>query len=138
MLRERIIELRASRESSKSKNRRARHHGLSRAERDEILRKTDGRCHICGGVIRGEWHADHVLARSVGGEHKIENYLPAHRTCNNYRWDYLAEEFELILKLGVWARTQIELNTRVGQEICSRFEKHEAKRRARRKTKMGG
>jgi hypothetical protein len=33
--------------------------------------------------------------------------LPAHSTCNNYRWDYLPEEFQYILKLGVWASTQM-------------------------------
>ena len=29
----------------------------------------------------------------------MDNYLPAHATCNNYRWDYTAAEFQEILKL---------------------------------------
>ena len=37
-------------------------HILSAAERREILAKTAGRCHICGGAIEGAWQADHVLA----------------------------------------------------------------------------
>jgi hypothetical protein len=81
---------------------------LSAAERRQILAKTAGRCHICGGAIEGAWHADHVLAHSGGGGHIADNYLPAHALCNNYRWDYSSEEFQYILKLGVWIRTQIE------------------------------
>ena len=68
----------------------------------------------------------------------MDNYLAAHRTCNNYRWDYLPEEFEVILKLGVWARTQIEKGTGLGQELGSKFEKHEARREARRKKRASG
>src|SRR5689334_20953073 len=50
---------------------------LSKGQRDLILRKTGGRCHICGGKIkRGEnWQADHVLAHAHGGLHDFENYL---------------------------------------------------------------
>ena len=29
----------------------------------------------------------------------MHNYLAAHAICNNYRWNYGAEEFQLILKL---------------------------------------
>ena len=65
--------------------------------------------------------------------HAADNYLPAHVTCNNYRWDYLPEEFELILKLGVWARTEVEKGTSVGLVIEKKFSQKEAKRQARRK-----
>lgn len=40
---------------------------LSVSERKQILAKTAGRCHICGGNIgKLAWHADHVLAHSAG------------------------------------------------------------------------
>lgn len=133
MLRDRLKKLRAIREKAKAENRRPRLKRLSPAEREVVLSKTAGRCHICGGEIAGTWQADHVLAHSAGGAHASENYLAAHRTCNNYRWDYLPEEFAVILKLGVWARTQIETGTRLGNELGSQFEKHEARREARRK-----
>ena len=132
-LRDRICRLRLEREERKSANRRPRNQSPSTAERAEILKKTDGNCHICGGTIVGDWQADHVKAHSGGGEHSLDNYLPAHPICNNYRWDYLEEEFQLILKLGVWARTQIEKNTKVGQEIGAGFAKHEEHRMSRRK-----
>jgi hypothetical protein len=133
LLRQDVLRLRALREQCKSANRRPRRDRLSSAERDEILAKTDARCHICGGEITSKWNADHVFAHSAGGRHSIDNYLPAHGTCNNYRWDYLPDEFELILKLGVWARTQIEKNTPDGRRISEKFAKHEVRRVARRR-----
>lgn len=87
---------------------------LSPAERKEVFRKTGGRCHICGGAIDGKWHADHVFSHSAGGPHASDNYLPAHALCNNYRWDYSADEFQTILKLGVWVRTEIEHQSTLG------------------------
>ena len=94
---------------------------LTKSERAQILEKTGNRCHNCGGDIQSRWQADHVLAHSSGGRHSVENYLPAHRLCNNYRWDYSSEEFQWILKLGVWARTQIERHTSVGASVRDKF-----------------
>jgi 5-methylcytosine-specific restriction endonuclease McrA len=110
---------------------------LSKVDREVILTKTNGRCHICGGEIDGTWQADHVLAHSVGGEHAVDNYLPAHASCNNYRWDYTAAEFQEIFKLGVWSRTQVERGTTIGREIAARFSVYEVNRRKRRKASGG-
>lgn len=133
-LRYQLINLHRRRVQVKNANRRPRQHRLTAAERDDILSKTGAKCHICGGDIRGPWNADHVMAHSAGGKHSADNYLPAHSSCNNYRWDYLPEEFELILKLGVWARTQVEKGTMVGRIIEQRFSAYEATRIGRRKS----
>jgi hypothetical protein len=77
--------------------------------------------------------ADHVLARSTGGKHAVDNYLAAHSICNNYRWHYDAEEFQWILKLGVWMRTQIEKGTPLGLVAGQKFCRHERRRSGRRK-----
>ena len=106
---------------------------LSAAERQRIFAKTAGRCHICGGAIEGEWQADHVLAHSGGGEHIADNYLPAHALCNNYRWDYSSEEFQHILKLGVWIRTQIERKSPIGRAVASAYLAYDAGRAKRRR-----
>jgi len=127
----RLVRRRNKRNQKKNGHRRT---ALTRSERAVVLRKTDGRCHICGGAINGKWQADHVWAHSGGGNHSVENYLAAHALCNNYRWDYTAEEFQHILKLGVWLRTQIERETRIGQEAAARFLTHEASRQRRRRT----
>ena len=81
-----------------------------------------------------DWQADHVLAHATGGEHSVDNYLPAHSTCNHYRWYYDAEEFQWILKLGVWMRTQIENETITGREAGEKFCKHEHARAGRSRT----
>lgn len=132
-LRGRIVRLRALRESRKAENRGRGRRRLTAAERAAVLAMTSGKCHICGGEIDGPWNADHVLAHSAGGSAASSNYLPAHGTCNNYRWDYLPEEFELILKLGVWVRTQVENGTAVGLAVADKFAAHEVSRIRRRR-----
>lgn len=107
---------------------------LTPTQRSAVLTKTAGRCHICGGYINGEWATDHVLAHAQGGEHTVDNYLPAHAICNRARWFYGTEEFQWILKLGVWLRTQIEEeNDSLALALAERFVKHEIRRNARRK-----
>jgi hypothetical protein len=107
---------------------------LSSLQREDILLKTDGRCHICGGAITSaSWHADHVLSHSDGGTHSIDNYLAAHAVCNNYRWDYSPEEFQWIMKIGVWARLQMENGSVLGAAIARQFHKHERRNKGRRK-----
>ncbi len=123
--------LRRDREVRKtaSKSARTRRGTLRPDARQAVLAKTGGHCHICGGFISdSEWQADHVLAHSGGGAHSIDNYLPAHKLCNNYRWDYLPEEFQYILKLGVWVRTQIEKGTVLGRACAVGFSAHEQRR----------
>ena len=107
---------------------------LSRTEREQIFAKTAGRCHICGGLIDGEWEADHVFSHSLGGQHEVGNYLPAHPICNNYRWFYGTEEFQWILKLGVWLRTQIERETGLGRLAAKAFCSYDRARACRRTT----
>jgi 5-methylcytosine-specific restriction endonuclease McrA len=86
---------------------------LTPKQRERVLAKTRSRCHICGGKVGTMWQADHVLAHSHGGDHAEENYLVAHALCNNYRWHYLPEEFQYIMKLGVWAKYQVEKKRRL-------------------------
>lgn len=99
------------------------------ADRPAILAKTGGRCHICGGdILDAEWEADHVLAHASGGGSNVENFLPAHELCNNYRWNYLPEEFQTIMKLGVFARTQVARETTLGRELLQQFSRYDTAR----------
>lgn len=116
----------------RSRKVRVSRRALPRQLREAVLAKTGGRCHVCGGEVGADWAADHVLAHVGGGRHAVDNYLAAHRTCNTYRWHYMPEEFEFILKLGVWTRTQVERRTGIGQQIGDAFVKHERSRQARR------
>jgi 5-methylcytosine-specific restriction endonuclease McrA len=116
---------------------RASRKPLSKRSREAILKKTDGRCHICGGQVDEAWQADHIVAHGKGGHHAVENYLPAHPLCNNYRWHYLPKEFQYVLKIGVWARLQIEKGTPLGRGIALGFASYERSRERRRKTAAG-
>lgn len=131
-LHEIIVVLRAARERRKSSAGRPKRTRLSGSARNAVLKSTAGRCHICGGEVDAGWQADHVLAHSGGGSSAHENFLPAHAMCNNYRWDYLPEEFQLILKLGVWARTEIENQSVTGRAMAACFAAKEARVRSRR------
>jgi hypothetical protein len=112
-----------------------RRKSLTEPERDQILRKTGKRCHICGGIIKRDqnWQADHILAHAQGGKHSIDNYLPAHSSCNNYRRQYGAEEFQWIIKLGVWTRTMIEKRNWLGLVLAEKFIKYERNRISRQR-----
>lgn len=128
-----LKQLRQQREIAKSERKNAgeKRQQLSESERKIVFAKTAGRCHVCGGELGEQWQADHILAHSAGGTHAADNYLPAHTTCNNYRWDYLPEEFQLILKLGVWARTQVEKETSTGKVLAEGFLSKERQRLSR-------
>jgi HNH endonuclease len=134
LLGERLRRLKEERNERQAQRRAApvRRQALSKAQRAEILAKTDSRCHICGGGVVQKWQADHVLAHSGGGAHSVDNYLAAHALCNNYRWDYSAEEFQWILKIGVWARSRMEGRSTFGQELLKRFYEYERRRAGRR------
>jgi 5-methylcytosine-specific restriction endonuclease McrA len=115
---------------------RMRRKCLTPAERTIVLKRTEGRCHICGGKVATRWQADHVLAHNAGGLHSAENYLPAHTLCNNYRWDYDQEGFQWVLKIGVWARRQMESGTHLGSNMLEPFYKYEIQRHKRRSSKL--
>ena len=102
---------------------------LTEKQRKIIHLKTNGRCHFCGiKVPVNNFQADHVVCHVRGGEHVEDNYLPSCFICNNYRWHYLTRELQIILKMGVWARTQVEHQTMIGLDIANKFSKKESSR----------
>jgi hypothetical protein len=129
-----VERLRFLHEERKKFPRPPRRLSLTREQRAEVLEKTDARCHLCGGEItENKFAADHVLSHAAGGEHKLGNYLPAHGLCNGTRWFYSAEEFQWILRMGKWARKQMEDRTPIGVEMLEPFLEDEKGVRERRK-----
>jgi len=59
----------------------------------EILKKTDGRCHLCRkGRLSvqsygSRWELDHSVPRAWGGTNRQSNLLPAHVRCNRSKQD---------------------------------------------------
>lgn len=135
LLATRLVALRNARRERQAVNPRRlrRPRALSAGERRIVFEKTDGRCHICGGQIEGPWEADHVLSRSGGGPPSVDNYLPAHSLCNNYRWDYSSEEFQWIMKIGIWARLVMEKGSGLGDQMLEAFFEYEVRRQKRRR-----
>ena len=127
LLQEQIQKLHMERKAGKVPSKRTGR--LTKEERLLILAKTDNKCHICGQVISlTDFHADHVVFHISSGIHRVDNYMPACFICNNYRWHYLPEELQLILKIGVWAKTEIEKKSALGNEMASKFVAKENKR----------
>lgn len=121
-------------EREENKTKKARNYILTKEERHAIWEKTDGNCHICGRATeKDNFEADHVKNHSSGGENAVENFLASCRTCNNYRWHYSSEEIQWILKIGVWAKTKIDHNDKIGKMIAENFTKKEIEREQRRK-----
>jgi 5-methylcytosine-specific restriction endonuclease McrA len=72
---------------------------LTDDERREVLTKTDGHCHLCGGdvtetsdgelseerAIDIEFVVDHIVPVASGGQDSINNLLAAHGLCNGCR-----------------------------------------------------
>lgn len=116
------------RKKNKQKNRRK---ALSIAQRKDVLAKTKGLCHICGGEIGAKeaWQADHISPHIYGGSHSVDNYLPAHPKCNRSRWLYGPEEFQLILDLGIWVKTKVEDKNKPALKLVEGFVGRKSKRK---------
>ena len=132
-LRKLIENLRKHRRENKVKD--AERFPLTKKQRELILVKTDGRCHMCGIEIGiNNFHADHVKSHITGGVHEENNYLPCCSTCNNLRWHYTSEEIQIILKLGRWLKTRVTKEDELALTLANEFIKHEMTLRKRRNT----
>lgn len=117
-----------------SRSQKPKRRVLTKADRKTILRRTKGRCHLCGGVIgKARWDANHVFPLALGGKQGLENYLPAHSSCNGARWHLRPKEMMLVLKLGAWLRSEIERGSSIGRVAGEAYCKADVRRAARRK-----
>ena len=128
-------------------NEQDRRRRLTPDERKQVFSKTDGHCHLCGGnmnqISGGElteerevlphFVVDHIVPVASGGQDSINNLLAAHGLCNGCRWFYSPEEFQWILRMGVWARKQMEDATEIGHKMRGPFLVNEEEVRERRK-----
>ncbi len=129
----RLKKLHSKRRNDKDPD-RGKRQSLTDMDHKLILNKTGKRYHICGGKIKKneKWQADHIFPYVHGGKHSHDNYLPAHSMCNRDRWPYSAEEFQWIIKLGVWIRTQIEKD-KLDATLIEKFIKKERTRVSRQR-----
>jgi 5-methylcytosine-specific restriction endonuclease McrA len=151
----------ARRKLEEKEQERRRH--LSPDERKQVFDKTRGHCHLCGGDMKQssgigelkdeqeiELHfvvaeeaksaprfvVDHIVPFASGGNDSPDNFLAAHGLCNGCRWFYSPEEFQWILRMGVWARKQMEDATEIGRRMRGPFRANEEEVKARRKKRQ--
>ena len=90
---------------------------VARSVRQELLKKTAGKCHVCGGPAGKSWQADHLVPHRHGGTTDSANLLPICRACNVLRRSFEPAVQRLIMQLGIYARREIRDQTRIGQEF---------------------
>jgi 5-methylcytosine-specific restriction endonuclease McrA len=125
-----VQELRENRRINKVKSVRK---APNLTERKLIFKKTDGKCHICGGNLGRKWHADHVLPHASGGHGVVDNFLGSCAVCNGARWFYTPEEIRFILKLGGLSLSEIRKDTKIGRDIARKYIARERLNKSRRK-----
>ena len=77
------IEILETKEQEEARHKRK---AITKKQREQIYNKYNGRCAYCGQNIEyKEMQVDHIKAKYLGGEDKIENYVPACKPCNFYK-----------------------------------------------------
>lgn len=94
---------------------------LTPTQRRRVARKTGHRCHVCGGKLDGDWHADHVRPLYLEGECREDNFLPSCVHCNRMRWGYDPRRIKKILRMGVYMLDEVERRTTLGKAIERRY-----------------
>jgi len=105
---------------------------LTATERATVLKKTGGTCHVCGGPVGRKWQADHVVPHKLGGQARLENYLPICKECNRLRWFHTPDVVRLIMRLGVYAKNEIRHETELGDQLVALLRKRLRVNRKRR------
>lgn len=72
---------------------------LTKAEREEVFHKCGGHCAYCGREMPiSKMQVDHIFPVDLGGKDEMENYLPACRSCNNYKSSLTLEKFRTAIE----------------------------------------
>ena len=104
---------------------------ISKIEKTDIYNKTNGVCHICGINLP----ISNFSITTSYNDNLEKNHLPACSTCKKAYDNYSADEIRWALKIGLWAKTQIEFETDLGKEISIQIIEEEKYRENRRKIK---
>lgn len=72
---------------------------LTKAERQQVYEKYDGRCAYCGEKLEYEdMQVDHLIPLRLGGADDMSNYMPSCRTCNHYKRGNSLEGFRKMIE----------------------------------------
>jgi 5-methylcytosine-specific restriction endonuclease McrA len=113
-----------------------RRHRLDAQQRELILAKTGGNCHLCGGPAGKNWEADHVVPHMRGGSTDLSNLLPSCQECNGLRSAKSAEGIRKRFRLGVYAWPQVKAKTGLGRKLRALLDKKIAANEQKRKKRL--
>jgi len=105
---------------------------FKKSEKLKIFNKTNGICHICGCNLNVEKFS---ITIPFEKESTVENCLPACKDCKRIYENYLPYEIKWMLKIGLWAKTQVEYETDIGKEIATEIVEIEKDRERKKKDK---
>ena len=107
----------------------------SRAQREEIIRRTAGRCYSCGlnMVPSDDWWVEHIIPHSLGGSDQPDNLLPSCRLCNFVRSNHSPEYVRRMLALGSALLREVDRNSQLGVAINEFIRLREARLAKKRK-----
>lgn len=60
----------------------------------EAVRASRPDCYLCGRLLAGDVHLDHIVPLARGGAHSNENLAPTHDVCNLRKGDRLLAELD--------------------------------------------
>ena len=91
----------------------------SRTQREEILRRTAGRCYSCGLHMApsDDWWVEHIIPHSLGGSDQPDNLLPSCRLCNFVRSNHPPEYVRRMLALGSALIREVDRGSQLGVAI---------------------
>lgn len=71
--------------------------GTLSSRRSKIYKMANGRCFYCGLRLGSEWHIEHMIPLSRGGDSSTDNLCPSCKNCNMKKSDSTSEEFRRLL-----------------------------------------
>ena len=75
---------------------------ISKAKRQAVFDKSDGRCAYCRDPITtNNFQVDHIVAKCMRGSDDISNLRPSCRRCNNYKRWFTTEEFRMNIRKAI-------------------------------------
>jgi 5-methylcytosine-specific restriction endonuclease McrA len=82
-----------------NKNAKVRGEFIEHVRRDEVYKRAQGRCGLCGQhVAKNAFEIDHIVPASKGGHHAYYNVQPAHPHCNRAKADMMPWEYQELLR----------------------------------------
>ena len=66
-----------------------------RDKREQVFKKYHGRCAYTGTVLQEDWQMDHLVPKSRGGTHHIDNLVPCQKIVNHYKRSLSVDEFRI-------------------------------------------